>query len=658
MIIALVLVNSVFSQMNYSTEDIRRITHMLELLKENKVYEAVYEMNAFLAGHPKDASIYMLRGGTFYTMGDIYKARRDYKKAVELDASRASSRYVKSLLSRKYMAEILAEGYISVEDLDSSNNYRPIVTLKDTLQGSLRSERTCFDVNYYDLTVKIFPESKSIEGSNTIYFSSVDTTERIQIDLFENYDILSIKWINKELDHERICNAVFIDFPEMILPGEEHEITIQYSGIPREAPKPPWNGGFVWKKFKRRHWIGVACEHLGASSWWPNKDHLSDKPDSVRINVQVPTGYQAIANGNLRTTKEIEEGYTNFEWFVSYPINNYNVTLYVGDFINFHETFENDSSSYRLDYYVMKKNLKKARKYYEQTKDVFMVFEKLFGEYPFKNDGAAMVEAPYRGMEHQSAIAIGGDYGKTKRRNYKNTDYDYLVVHEAAHEWWGNAVAIGDMADAWINEGFATYAEHLFMEEMFGYEEYISASAANMSIIFDLWPIVGRRGINDNTFLGGDIYHKGAAMLNNLRCIIDNDTLFFKIIKDFYSLYKFKITSTNDFVNLVHDYTGNDYTAFFNKFLYDEEPPVLFYNFSIVQGKLLLYYKWINVDKDFTMPFCITLNDKESIRLTGNTQMQSFSRDKVSSFYMPNAYHYDKYLVAPNSFTYYWTSWE
>jgi aminopeptidase N len=542
--------------------------------------------------------------------------------------------------------------------LDPDNNYKQVFGLKDSLQGALRPERTCYDVYYYNLTVKILPRSKSIEGSNQIYFKTTENTRKIQIDLFDNYTINSIQWQGKELAYNRIYNAVFIDFKEMLPVGSSQTITIKYEGTPRIAPSPPWNGGFVWKKKRSSLWVGVACEHLGASSWWPCKDHLTEKPDSMQINVQVPNGYQAISNGNLRKVVPIDNKYMNFTWFVSYPINSYCVTFYMGKFVNFSETVSSGNGTCNIDYYVLPHHLEKAKEYYAQTKEIVAVYETLFGVYEYQRDGLAMVEAPYEGMEHQSAIAIGDGYGKEKQRNYEDTRYDYLVVHETAHEWWGNTVTMGDMADAWISEGFATYAELLFMEQKFGYPAYLSACSKTMMEILNIWPMVGSRDVNDNTFIGGDIYNKGAIMLNNLRCIINNDDQFFLLIRNFYEQYKLKIATTNDFIQLVNKTTGNDYTDFFNKFLYSPEPPVLVYEYTLFNQKLKFTYRWVNVDENFSMPFVITLNDTLSYRLTGSTNQRIFTTDNVNTFYLPNEFRFNKDRLPGNAFTYYWTSWK
>jgi aminopeptidase N len=633
-----------------------RFNQIIELLKSRDYYAAIKNIDQFLIDYPSHAGMYFNRGMAKFYLNDYYAARQDLMKAKKLGVL-DRDKIINQIVNKKYLVDILSESYLTDVKLDSARGFKPVFTLKDSLRGSLRPERTCFDVYFYNLTIKVFPKTKRIEGNNEIYFKILDKTKKIQIDLAQNFQIHSISWKGKELKYKRSYDAIFIDFDEELQAGGNQMITISYSGNPRIAPKPPWNGGFVWKKKRGKLWIGVACEHLGSSSWWPSKDHLSDKPDSLNINIVSPKGCKAIANGNLRSVTDIDPKYSRYEWHVSYPINSYNVTFYIGNFVNFNDSITNANGSYPIDYYVLPHHLKKAKIYYSKTKDIVNAYEKLFGEYPYKKDGLAMVEAPYAGMEHQSAIAIGDEYGEKKRRTYENTDYDYMVVHETAHEWWGNTIAMGDMADAWLSEAFATYAEHLFMEEKFGYPQYISASAKTMQMIFNIWPIVGIRDVNDNTFLGGDIYHKGAAMLNNLRCILNNDSLFFGLIKGFYNNYKYKVVLTSDFVNYVNKFTGNDYSDFFNKFLYDTEPPILKYSYTLKDSKLAFTYEWINVGKNFSMPFSITINDDQNIRLVGTTKQQTYEVSYVKTFYLPQERRVDKDKITHNSFTYYWTSW-
>jgi aminopeptidase N len=640
-----------------SLDDQAQINKIQGLYNSKDYLGTIDAINKLLPKYPTINTLYFYRGLSRLKLNDYLNGRKDLLLA-KAAGFRDEDNFIEANTSKEYMASELMKNLEYETKPDPKRNFKPSVEARDSLQGALTTLRSCFDVTFYNLTVKVKPDSKSIEGTNEIFFKASAGTKKIQIDLFPEFKVNSITWKNKSLSYTRKYGAIFVDFGEELKGDEIQKVTVDYNGSPKIAVRPPWDGGFVWDVENGRHYIGVACQHLGASSWWPCKDHLSDKPDSMRINLQIPEGYKGISNGNLRSEKNPGNGFTAFEWFVSYPINTYNVTLYVGDFVNFNEQYTNKSGTYPIDYYVLPKNLEKAKKYYSKTKDVIYVFEKLFGEYPFIKDGPAMVEAPFEGMEHQSAIAIGGYYGKGHKKEYWTKDYDYLLIHESGHEWWGNAVAIGDMADAWINEGFTTYAEYLFAEEKSGYPDYVETAAINQKYILNLWPIVGERNINENTFLGNDIYHKGAAMLNNLRCEINDDALFMKILSEYYGRYKFRITTSSDFIALVNEMTKADYGDFFRKFLYEAEPPILVCSYSIDGKKTLNFkYKWSNVGSNFKMPFCISINGKEYVRLEGTTADQTFTSENIKSFSLINEHSYKKELVPRNSFTYYWTLW-
>lgn len=629
-----------------------KVDEIYNELRDDNLHHAIDLIDDFLRDYPNTEYMYYNRAYAKRQLNQYEAAKQDFLKAQSLGFQDSTLNF---FLSKEYAANLIAESHIDGR-LSLKNNLKPIFTRKDSLQGALRPERTCFDVLFYDLKVRVIPDEKKIIGENIIHFKVIEDTKKIQIDLFDIYEIQSIKYKDKTLNFKREYNAIFIDFEEALKIGEYCELFISYSGIPRVAPSPPWNGGFVWKKKRGKDWIGVACEHLGASSWWPNKDHLSDKPDSMKITIEVPKDIIAISNGNFLKSYEADSAYHGFEWFVSYPINNYNATFYAGDFVQFGEDFENENGTYRIDYYVQRSNLRKAKKFYKNTKDVVKVFERIFGEYPFKNDGLAMVEAPYTGMEHQSAIAIGSDYGKSKRRNYQEIEYDYLVVHETAHEWWGNAVAVGDMSDAWINEGFATYSEMLFLEEMYGYKAYINGIAVIMKSIYNIWPVVGIQGVNDNTFLGGDIYNKGAIMLHNLRCIMNDDERFKQLIKSYYNESKFKINTTEEFIHFVNNFTKKDYTPFLETFLYFAEPPLLKYAIIKEGADIVFYYKFEKVKPGFEMPFNVISNKKEgSVKLIGSTELKSVRIENASFCYLPTGTVYREDMKK-NSFTYFFNS--
>lgn len=526
-IVGLILIGLLFNtSQTYAQSGADKCAKKINKYSKNwQLHKALSYANECIIKTPNAPQLYYERGMVNYYLNHLRAASSDFKTALNLGENQFSKRDVTFMrwnCDTLFIIKQITDSLVFPE-YKPELNYKKEYGRADTLQGMLRHERTCFDVTYENLTVKIMPDQQKIEGQNEITYIATDTSRLLQFDLYANMNILGITQNDKSLKYKRELNAIFVTPSEPLVIGESYTITIRYEGIPRNAPDPPWNGGFVWKKNGDRYYIGVACEHLGASSWWPTKDHLSDKPDSMDINIVAPSGYDVIANGNLLNKTEHNDNFTTSHWHVSYPINNYNVTFYIGDFVNFSDSYINDNDQkVMIDYYVLEQNLEKAKKYYSGTKRIVEVFEKLFGNYAFPKDGLAYIESPFAGMEHQSAIAIGGDYGKDSVYDMVGI-YDYLVIHETAHEWWGNAVAVGDMADVWINEGFATYAEHLFVEEEFGHKKYIDVVGDNMFNVSNIWPVVGKRDVNDNAFQGQDVYSKGATMLHSLRCVYDND---------------------------------------------------------------------------------------------------------------------------------------
>jgi aminopeptidase N len=371
----------------------------------------------------------------------------------------------------------------------------------------------------------------------------------------------------------------------------------------------------------------------------------------MNIRLEVPKKYTAVSNGILRSSELVDKKFKRYNWFVSYPINNYNVTFYMGDFVQFSDSL---ASGKKLDFYVLPHNLEKAQKHFKQNNDVLEFYEKTFGPYSFWQDGFGMVESPYEGMEHQGAIAYGNKYGKRELfPPYLTRDWDYIIVHENAHEWWGNSVTVGDMADAWIHEGFATYSEMLFLEEKYGYEHYQKEMKQQMSRVFNYWPMVGPKDVNDNSFAGGDIYTKGACVLHSLRCTIQNDSLFMSILKEFYQRNQYQVVTTSDFIELVNEMTGSNFDAFFKKFLYEKELPELTYSFIKKEGKLIFRYKWNGVEEGFKMPFCLFTDlKKEGIRVLGSTSWETMEFPAANCVGLTSEYSPMKF-VPQHSFTYY-----
>lgn len=628
----------------------------LEKFRLKDYHGSVSDLNQVIRLQPDAESAYYNRGVAGIFLAGFEMACRDLKRAHENGMSESTKLY-ESYCRPETIALRQRKSFYPDTPLSGELGWRPIYTRADTLRGSLSPPRTCYDVHYYNLLVKVNPSSRSISGSNQIWFEVKEPTRSIQVDLFDRFAIHSITWNQMELTFTREYQALFVDFPEELVPGDRHMIEISYSGKPLEAANPPWEGGFVWEKdSERKPWIGVACEHLGASSWWPNKDHLSDKPDSMLIRIAVPAGMKAIANGNLRQVKDLKKRYRQFDWFVSYPINTYNVTFYAGQYASISDTLISCGDTLMLDYNVLEQNLGKAREHFKQTGRVIDFYNRAFGFYPFKKDGFGLVESPYEGMEHQSAIAYGNNYDATNYYGYRTGEYDFIIVHEAAHEWWGNSVTAADMADAWIHEGFATYAEYLFLEDTYGPAEYLYELTDKSRFIMNLWPLVQNRNVNENTFLSNDVYHKGAMLLHCLRCIVNNDSLFSGMLRTFCMENKYKAIDSDDFIAYSSRITDTDLRPFFHIFLYDTRLPLLDYSFKKQGSDLLLRYRWTGVIDGFTMPFSIATSSGESIRISATVQWQETLLPGTDWFRFHNLYSGSE-GSAVNGFTYYETNW-
>ncbi|MBP6183641.1 MAG: M1 family metallopeptidase [Saprospiraceae bacterium] len=489
------------------------------------------------------------------------------------------------------------------------------ISRSDTLRGMLSSVRNCFDVKFYDLQVRIDPAEKWISGSNRIVFGILEETNIIQVDLFDNLLIQSIKdERGRNLKFERDHGATYIKLKQKKKPGDMGEVYIQYEGQPHVAKNPPWEGGVTWQKDKHgKPWIVVSCQGLGASVWWPNKDHQSDEPDSMAINITVPTGLQAISNGRLKSTIADSEGWTTFCWFVQNPINNYNVTFNIGDYSHFNDWYVNENGdSLSLDYYVMPENLSKARAQFMQVLPMLSCFENHFGLYPFYEDGYKLVETPYLGMEHQSAIAYGNHYENGYRGSASSQEglwFDYIIIHETAHEWFGNSVTSLDIADMWIHESFGTYMESVYVECLYGYDAACRyMTGLKQSVQFDK-PIVGTYNVNKPG--SRDMYPKGALMLHTLRHVVANDEKWWAGMKLLALTYRHQNVDYKDITEFISNYFELNLSAFFTQYLNRTAIPKLQIRWKERNGGGELQYRWITDIHTFTMPVVVGIDGRE-----------------------------------------------
>jgi len=491
-------------------------------------------------------------------------------------------------------------------------------TYSDSLRGNLSEFRSCYDVFYYDLDVTVDDhQQKIINSYNNIHIKALSNFQTIQIDLFENLKIYSIQFEHKKLEFQRIHNAVFINFPRIINENEKISFKVLYSGIPGVAVNPPWDGGFSWEKDNNGNsWVGVSCQGLGASSWWPCKDHQSDEPDSMKITSTVRYPLQVISNGKKKSDKtffstELQSKANKSSWYVSYPINNYNVTLCIGDYKYFNDIHINNFDTLELDYYVLKYNYNKARDHFQQVNPMLECFEKYFGPYPFYKDGYTLIETPYLGMEHQSAIAYGNNYlpGYNGNKQFiAGLDFDYIIVHETGHEWWGNSITTNDIADMWIHEGFCTYSEVLYVECIYGYDIMLKYVNNQKRSVRNDKPIIGPYNVNKKG--SNDMYQKGSLMLHTLRNLIDNDSLWFSIIKGISEEFKYKIVDGIEIINYINEKVDLDLYYFFKQYLNNADIPIFEYKIQKKGRGSTLLYRW-NAINDFNMNIKVNIGQKD-----------------------------------------------
>ncbi|MFD2890568.1 M1 family metallopeptidase [Flavobacterium chuncheonense] len=510
---------------------------------------------------------------------------------------------------------------LSLQQLSAQN-----FTRRDSLQGGLRFERTCFDVQRYDLNIKINPDERSIVGYNDITFKVINPTQKIQLDLFDNMQIDSIVWDNQKLSYKRDFDAVFIKFPTTLSVNNLEKVRFYYSGNPKVAKNAPWDGGFVFSKDsnKKPH-IGVAVQGTGASLWYPVKDSQTDEPDNgASIKVAVPNGLMNVSNGRFKGSEDLGNGYTLWNWEVKNPINNYDITINIADYVHIHDAIENLD----LDYYVLRENEEKAKAHFKaDVKPMMACFQEKFGRYPFWEDGYKLVETPYLGMEHQSAVAYGNKY----RKGYLGSDlsgtgagmfFDYITIHETGHEWFGNSITSKDIADMWIHESFTTYSETVFIECQKGYDQAMKYINGQARSVRNDRPVIGHYGVNNEG--SGDMYFKGALMLNTLRHVINDDTKWWAMILKYSETYKKQIIDTQTVIIFFNKESGMNLTPIFNQYLRTTTIPEFVYK---TDGDDF-YYSWNNVNKNFNMPIDIEYR-KKKIRLYPTTSVQKIKLKKL-----------------------------
>jgi aminopeptidase N len=488
-----------------------------------------------------------------------------------------------------------------------------IFTHQDTLRGSITPERAWWDLTYYHLDISVNPDDSTINGTNTVTYRVLKPANLMQIDLQEPLKLTKATQNNNILNFRREGNVYWIELVEKQEQGKIYSVVLTYGGRPKVSTRPPWSGGITWKKDKNGlPFVASSCQGDGASLWWPCKDHMYDEPDSMLISVNVPGNLMDVSNGRLRSVMKQKNRTKTYNWFVANPIDNYGVNINIADYAHFSEVFKGEKGPLDCDYYVLKEDLEKAKVQFKQASMMLEAFEHWFGPYPFYEDGYKLVEAPYLGMEHQSSVTYGNGF----QNGYRGTDlsgsgwglkFDFIIIHESAHEWFANSITYEDIADMWVHESFANYAESLYVEYYFGKEagsEYVLGTRTN--ILNDI-PIIGTYNVNSEG--SHDMYYKGGNMLHTLRQIVGDDEKWRGILRGLNKDFYHQVVTGAQIENYLSDKTGIDLKSFFDQYLRDIRIPVFEYS---VKGNVLSF-RWNNCVPGFSMPLKIYISGKEQV---------------------------------------------
>ncbi len=483
---------------------------------------------------------------------------------------------------------------------------------QNIFRGTITPERAWWDLTHYNLDIAVDPESKSIAGTNTMKYKVLSESKRLQIELQPPMQLTKVEQNGKVLSVEQLGYSYFIKLEAEQEIGQEYQLTMHFSGIPHEALRAPWDGGITWAKDDNgKDFIASTCQGLGASIWWPNKDHAYDEPNNgALISVEVPEHLMDVSNGRLIKVDHNKQAKTKtYHWQVVNPINNYGININIGDYVHFGEKYAGELGQLDMDYYVLRDNLEKAKTQFKDAKRTIEAFEHWFGPYPFYQDSFKLVEAPYLGMEHQSSVTYGNGYqngylGKDRSQAGPGMLFDFIIVHESGHEWFANNITHNDVADLWIHESFTNYSESLFLEYHFDQEkafEYIRGQRLNIQ---NKSPIIGKYGVHQEG--SSDMYDKGGNMLHTIRQIIDNDETWRGILRGLNKKFYHGITDSAQVENYISEQAGKDFSKIFDQYLRDVRIPTLEY---FVKNNEM-QYRWGNAIDGFDMPIKVTFAGK------------------------------------------------
>ena len=524
------------------------------------------------------------------------------------------------------------------------------ITRQETLRGSVTPEREWWDLLHYDLKVEFLLERRRLRGSNTITFRTLKPGSKMQIDLQPPLTITKIAHGDSQLKFEREGNVYWVMFEKEILKGVEDKIEVFYEGVPVVSKNPPWVGGITWGRDDLGDpFVNTTAQGIGASIWWPNKDHGSDEPDrGMQISVTVPDNLVAVSNGRLKKTDHDVAGKKKtFHWEVVNPINNYGVNVNIGNYVNFSEKYQGKFGVLDLEYWVLPHQKEAAIRQFKDVRRTIEAFEYWFGKYPFYEDSYKLVTVSYPGMEHQSSVT----YGNWFKNGYLQRDpcacgvgfkFDFIIVHESAHEWFGNNISMKDAADMWIHEGFANYAENLFVEYHFGKKDAEDYVIGTRRSIRNDRPIIGVYGTNREG--SGDMYPKGGNMLHTIRHVINDDAKWLSILRGLSADFWHQTVTTEQIESYITRKAGIDLSKVFEQYLRTTQIPLLKYK---VNGKTVSF-NYGRVVKGFAMPLRVSINGKETVISPSELQQTLEFPEEIKTFEVNRNFYVESEKVTSN----------
>lgn len=489
-------------------------------------------------------------------------------------------------------------------------------TKADTLRGTITPERAWWDVLKYSVLVKPDFDHQTIEGKTDILFKVIAPGKRMQIDLQEPMELSKAYFGDEKIPYTREGNVYYLDFPARLRKGTVGTLALRFQGSPRIAKRPPWDGGWIFQKDKLgRPWMSVACQGLGASVWYPCKDHQSDEPDSGAVlAITVPDTLVAVGNGRLVNKQSFSPGTMTWRWEVKNPINNYDLIPYIGKYVTWGETFNGEKGKLDCNYWVLDYELDKAKEQFKQAPLMLQCFEHWMGPYPFYEDGYKLVQSPHLGMEHQSAVAYGNGFqngylGRDLSGTGWGLKWDFIIIHESGHEWFGNNITSKDIADMWIHEGFTNYTETLFAQCADGLKAANEYNYGIRRAIRNDIPVIGPYGVNKEG--SGDMYPKGANMIHSIRNAMHNDEQFRNMLRFLNKKFYHQTVTTQDIQDAMTGFTGFNLASIFNQYLRTVQVPVLEYYMS--PGKEKLFFRWTNCVDGFDLPVYLGAGDQQQL---------------------------------------------